>query len=695
MPMMAKMRSLAPAFIISVGALFVLFMVISDPNVLHAFGGRANYLGKVNGDEISYQDFSNVLERQREQMQKQNGTDLTDEQTVQLRDQVWDAMVTQVLLKQQINKYGITVSNDEIKDIILGDNPPDFLKQNFIDSTGKFNREQYESAITNPQNKQVMIQAEEGVRQTRLNEKLQSLVLASVTVSEDELKRSYIDQNTKISADYVLTSLILFPDSTIKVTDEDMKDYYNDNLDRYRVTAERKVKYVLFPFKASSDDSSFSKKNLEIIADKFRNDTASFKTQVENYGSSKMKVDTLSMSQIPAEISSKFESASKGALIGPVATPQGYTLYHYLETIKSAKPEVRASHILINQYGNATRNKEEATKIYEQLKNGADFSKLAQEYSRDPGSANKGGDLGWFSKGMMVPEFEKVALNAPVGVVQEPVETQFGYHIIKVTGKSDKQFIAETVTNPLDVSATTKDLLLSSAQDFSYIAKKNGFDNEAKLMNYKVQESSAFAEDAPSVPGLGSNKNIITFAFDNDVNSISDPFRLTQGYVVIMVSEITNEGVRSFEEVKNTLKPLVVREKQFAKAKDLAEQLKQKIGGDLSKATSINPKVTYSQAVNFTPSGTVPGIGRDWAFIETALNEPLNKVSEPVKGYRGYYLIKVTQRTPFDSSAFEIQRNTLRDNLIRQKSNTVLGQWISELKKKSDIVDNRRQFYGQ
>ena len=695
MPMMAKMRSLAPAFIISVGALFVLFMVISDSNVLQALGGRANYVGKVNGDEITYQDFSNVLERQREQMQKQNGTDLTEEQTLQLREQVWDAMVTQILLKQQINKYGITVSNDEVKDIILGDDPPAFLKQNFIDSTGKFNREQYESALFNPQNKDVLIQAEEGVRQTRLNEKLQSLVLASVTVSEDELKRDFIDQNTKISADYVLAPLTLFPDSSIKVSDEDLKDYYNNNIDKFKVTAQRKIKYVLFPFKASAEDSTFSRKNLEIIADKFKQDTASFQTQVENYGSSKMKVDTLSMSQVPAEISKKLETAKKGDLIGPVATPQGYSLYHFLGTTTSSKPEVRASHILINQYGNSQKNKEEAMKLYNQLKNGADFDKLAQEFSKDPGSAAKGGDLGWFSKGMMVPEFEKAAFSGKVGEIQEPVETQFGYHIIKVTDKSDKSYIVESVTNPLEVSATTKDLLLSQAQDFSYIAKKNGFESEAKLTNYEVKQSAAFAEDSPSIIGLGANKNIIKFAYDNDINTISDPFRLPQGYVVAMVSDITNAGVRSFDEVKATLKPQVVREKQFAKAKELLQQLKPKVNGDLSKATSIDPKVTFSHADNFTPSGVVPGIGKDWSFIQTALNQPVNKVSDPVKGFRGYYLIKVTQRTPFDSSAFDIQRNTLRDNLIRQKSNTALTQWIDQLKKKADIVDNRRQFFGQ
>ncbi len=695
MPMMAKMRSLAPAFIISVGVLFVLFMVISDSNVMQALGGRANYVGKVDGEEISYQDFNNVLERQREQLRKQNNEDLNEEQTIQLRNQVWEALVTQILLKQEINKYGITVSDQEIKDIILGDNPPDFLKQNFIDSTGKFNRQLYESALFDPRNKDVLIQAEEGVRQTRLNEKLQSLVFASITVSEDELRRDFIDQNTKISADYVLAPLNLFPDSIFTVSEEDLKDYYDNNLDKYSVNAQRKVKYVMFPFKASSEDSTFSRRNLEIVAEKFQQDTASFASVAQDYGSSPVKVDTLAMSQFPKEVTDKIEKTSKGKLLGPMATSKGYALYRMIGTIRSDKPEVRASHILINQYGNAEKNKEEAMKLYQELKNGADFQKLAREYSRDPGSAQNGGDLGWFAKGMMVPDFEKVAFSAKVGVIQQPIETQFGFHIILVTDKSDKKYIVEQVINPIDVSATTKDLLQSSAQDFSYIANKNGFESEAKLMEYKVQESGSFMEDASAVPGLGQNKNIVNFAFDNDLNTISEPFRLSQGYAVVMVSGITNEGVKPFDEVKDNIKPQVLREKQYAKAKQIVEEIKSKIDGDLSKATAINPKITYNQATDFKPSGVVPGLGKDWAFIETALKDPVGKVSSPVRGYRGYYLIKVNSRTPFDSSAFEIQRNTLRDKLIRQKESTVLQQWIEELKNKADIVDNRSQFFGQ
>ena len=131
MAMMAKMRSLAPAFIITVGALFVLFMVISDSNVLEALGGRSNDVGSINGVDISYREYQFVLDQQREQQKQQTGQDIGDDQWDQFREQVWESLITQKLLEQEIERLSVTVSDEEIKDIILGNNPPEFSQTEF------------------------------------------------------------------------------------------------------------------------------------------------------------------------------------------------------------------------------------------------------------------------------------------------------------------------------------------------------------------------------------------------------------------------------------------------------------------------------------------------------------------------------------------------------------------------------------
>lgn len=457
MGMMAKMRGLAPAFIITVGALFVLFMVISDSNVLEALGGKSNNVGSINGEDISYQEFASAVDQQRENQKKQTGKDVDEQNLEQLRDQVWDALVTQKLLAEQIDKLGLIVSEDEIKEVILGENPPEFLKLNFIDSTGNFNRQMYEQALFDPRNKEALVQAEEYVRQNRLNEKLQSYILASVNISEADIKNRFNEQNLKLKAEYLLVDLSLYPDSIVKFDDSDLRKYYNENLDKYKIQAQRKLQYVLFSNQPSADDSATIKRNLETVADKFKKDTTSFQTYVEIYSTVPYSKDTLALNSFTPEVSELIAKSAPGSILGPIGTFEGYILYRLAAVVPSSEVLVKASHILISKKGSDEQDLQEANKIYNELVAGANFEKLAKEKSGDPGSGSKGGDLGWFGKGAMVPEFEKAAFSGAIGVIQKPVKSQFGYHIIKVTGKASNKYVVEKIVNPVQTSASTID----------------------------------------------------------------------------------------------------------------------------------------------------------------------------------------------------------------------------------------------
>ena len=698
MAMMAKMRSLAPAFILTVGGLFVLFMVISDSNVLEALGGggRSNKIGSVNGEGITYQEFQTALDQQTENQKKQTGTDLDENQIDQLREQVWDALVTQKIIASMIKEYGITVSDQEVRDVILGENPPEFLKRNFVDSLGNFNRQLYEDALFDTRNKEALVNAEELVRQTRLTQKLQSMILASVTVGEDEVKRRYLEQNTNIEAEYALVDMNLISDSDIKVTDDDLKSYYDKNINNYKISPQRKLKFVLFKNVPSAEDSQMVFNNLNNVKKSISaGDTLGFEQLVKIYSETPFSKDTLSVQTLTPDIVSTFNKSTSGTVLGPFATPQGYVLYNYLGSVKSSEVFARASHILINQFGSDEKNLEEANKIYAQLVAGENFDAIAKEFSKDPGSAQKGGDLGYFAKGMMVKEFEDACFNGKVGEVQKPIKTNYGYHIIKVTDRTDKKYVVEKIVNQIKQSASSRDQNYNMANDFSYLAKKNDFDQEAKLMKYKVQETPLFVETAVSIPSIGANERLIKFAFSNSVNSISDPFKVANGYVVVKIIESTSERFRPFDEIKNQLKAVVLREKKFEKLKSIAEDLYKKIGGDLSKVSSVNPKITMQQTTNFTPAGTIPNIGRDYGFIDAVMKLDINKVSEPVKGTRGYYLIKVTSRTPFDLAAYNAKSSEIRNMLLQEKRNNFLNQWIGDIKKGADIVDNRYMFFGQ
>jgi len=695
MAMMARMRSLAPAFIITVGALFVLFMVISDSNVLEALGGKTNYVGVINGVEVSYQEFQGAVERQRETQKQQTGNDIPEEQFDQFRDQVWESLITEKLIEQEVQRLGITVSDQEVKDIILGEDPPAFLKQNFIDSLGRFNREMYEEAIFNPQNEQILLQAEEFVKQSRYREKLQSLLEAGITIGEDEIKRKFIAQNTYMDAQYALFANILFPDSVLNITEDDMRKYYDDNPDKFKVNAQRKLKYVLFKNEPSHADSMLVIKNLENVKQIEDGDTSDFKYFVDIYSEAPYSVDTFSVNELSNDAIKAFKNANKGAIVGPFpAKTGGFDLYHLLNAIPSNEKFVSASHILISQMGDDEANLAEANRIYQELINGANFSEMAMEYSKDPGSAKNGGDLGWFGKGMMVKEFDEACFTGKVGEIQKPVKTSFGYHIILVTDVSTSKYIVERILNAVNESATTRDEKFNAANDFAYLAQNNDFEKEAELMNYTIQESGNFNLKSASIPGIGANKRLINFAFENSLNSVSEVHKLPTGYVVAQVSEVIADGLEKFEDIQPKVRQLVVMERQFEKSQQLALEDMKKAGNDLNKIKQIDSRLQVGNTGRFNSTTSIPQIGKDNAFIFTALNMKVGETSEPVKGLRGYFIIKLLEKTPFDSTAFKAQIATLRNSLYQEKKSTALSTWITEIKDKADIEDKRYMFYG-
>jgi len=695
MAMMARMRGLAPAFIIIVGALFVLFMVISDSNVLEALGGKTNYVGSINGVEISYQEFQGAVERQRETQKQQTGNDIPEEQFDQFRDQVWESLVTEKLIEEEVQRLGITVSDEEVKDIILGEDPPAFLKQNFIDSLGRFNREMYEEAIFNPQNEQILLQAEEFVRQSRYREKLQSLLEAGITIGEDEIKRKFIGQNTYMNAQYALFANVLFPDSVLNITEDDLRKYYDDNPDKFKVNAQRKLKYVFFKNEASHADSMLVISNLENVKRMAKSDTSEFKYFVDIYSEVPYSIDTLSVNQLSNDAIKAFRDANKGAIVGPYPEKTGgFDLYHLLNVIPSNEKFVSASHILISQMGDDEANLAEANRIYQELINGADFSEMAIEYSKDPGSAKNGGDLGWFGKGMMVKEFDEASFKGKVGEIQKPVKTSFGYHIILVTDVSTSKYIVERILNAIQESATTRDEKFNAANDFSYLAQNNGFEKEAELMNYTIQESGNFTLTSASIPGLGANKRLINFAFENSLNSICEVHKMPNGYVVAQVSEVISDGLEKFEDIQPKVRQLVLIERQYEEAQQLAVEDMKKADDDLNKLKQVDSRVQVGNTGRFNSVASIPMIGKDNAFIFTALSMKVGETSEPVKGLRGYYIIHLLEKTPFDSTAFQAQIATLRNSLYQEKKSTALSTWITEIKDKADIEDKRYMFYG-
>jgi len=693
--MMARMRSLAPWFILLVGGLFVLFMVISDSRVLEFLGQRSQNVGSIEGEEISYQDFSNMLERAKENQERMTGQQIDESQMDFFRDQVWDAIVTQKLLQKKIKEFGIVVTDDEVREALLGPNPPEELRRQFTDSAGVFNRQLYEQALRDPRNKQIVLYYEDIIREQLQQQKLQEYLFASVVVGDDEVKEHFIRQNIKMRADYILVNVNTIPENEIKISDDELKKYYETHKEDYKVEPSRKLKYVLFRRLPSKSDSVGIKENLEAIVSKIKSDTASFKSYVQIYSDQPYRRDTISITALPVEVRDILLKSNKGDVVGPIATYEGYVVYKLIDKVKSKNEAVRASHILIRSTGNDKEDLDKANQIYNELIKGADFAAVAKSKSNDPGSASNGGDLGWFTKGQMVKEFEEACFKGNVGVIQKPVKTVYGYHIIKVTGKLNEDFVLEKIVNKIQISGSTLDKIYQDASDFAYVAKESGFESEAKLMKYDIIETPPFTEDAVAIPGLGVNKALVKWAFENGLGEVSDVFKVPAGYVVVKISDVTKAGFKNFDEVKNLVKAKLLQEKRFEKALSIAKQIRAKLGdnGDKQLALAVWDKARVDSTAEFTSTGSIPNLGLEYAFADYALKGELNKWSQPVKGSMGVYLINVRYRTKFDPNTYELQKLAIRRELAQNKKAYLLNLWLQEVKKQANIVDNRHLFY--
>lgn len=686
---MDRIRSLAPWFILGVGGIFILFMVVSDMNFSQIMNDRSS-IGEINGDKVNIQEFETFYQNYLAQL-KQSGQepDLSNDQ--QLREQAWDQFVQLKIMEDAYKKYNITVSDDEIRNVVLGENPPEYLKNSFMDSNGVFNRAAYEQALKDPRNKENLIMVENNIRQQLLFSKLQAQVGAGVVVTDAEIRRKFRDQDIKMSADYALIDLNVYPDSTVKPTDDELKEFYNKNSYLYRQDANRKLKFLAMKILPSEKDTQAVTTILKNVLSRIKSDTgATFQSFVESQSESPYTKDTVAVNMMPIGLKNYKGDINAGDVIGPVAGEGEMGIYKISGVIEGTEVFARASHILLPKTGDDKADLDAANKLFEELKKGKNFAQAAKEVSQDPGSAANGGDLGWFGKGAMVKPFEDACFNGPVGEVQAPVKTDYGYHIIRVSERSAKKYVIEKITKKLTYSPATLNLVRRDAEDLLALASKIGLDSAAKSKNLVAQETTPFTSDVAAVPGLGYSRNLVALSFKEGLNDFLPVTVVGDQVVIAQISEVNTAGVKKFESVKEELTTAVIRQKKFKMALAALNAVKGKIGNDLSKAPSIDKNIRFGTADSFTVAGNIPGLGMDYGFSFAASKAQPNTITGPVKGLRGYYLINVKMRQNFNEQNYLAQRNTLRDQILGERRQMAFQQWMEIMKKEANV-----KFYPQ
>jgi len=715
-----KIRQISPYVFIVFAVLFVVFMMLSDNISQLATGGRESIqtaaICKINGEKIYYKDFEERVKIRLEQMRKdpQNEGREIDEQ--QVRTQVWDELVREKLLFQAGEQFGINVSDDEILDVLI-ENPPDYLKQSFTDTTGVFNKELYLKLITNPSEvvnyvgidptqmtvedrqkhisnfRNMIIAISDDIRKMKLQDAIGGTLIASYAISSAAyIERKYIDNNSSADINYIYVNPYLIPDS-VEVTKEEMRAYYENNKEKYKVKNERKIKYLVFPVIPSLEDTTRTTKRITKLQEEFAE--AGTSDAIDSIFSIKLNEftgtehDWALMQDINPQIASLFANANEKEVIGPIITPAGTNFYRLDGRRSGTNEVVRASHILVS-FGN---NKDSAKTVANEIKKSANTSNfifLAMEKSDDKGSAQQGGDLGFFGKGRMVPEFEQASFNAKVGSIVGPVESQFGYHIIYVTDKkSDELKYSEITFNTTTSPATKSQIKRDAFAAMKQIESGTNIDTLATQLNIAVQESPFITKDKPFLGSMFLTNQI----FDNKKGSVFEPREIYNGsqVVVVQIDDIRKEGIGTFEDDTLQIKTKLTKIKKLDLAKKRAEEIYNFIKNNttLEGITNLPYDLNIGTALAVKNNGAIPGNQSDYTATTHIFQLPVNQINQPVRCESGYYIFEIKNRFIPTVDQAKDAIDVTKEQYVR----TLFDNWFAKFKENSEIIDYRNKYY--
>jgi len=342
---------------------------------------------------------------------------------------------------------------------------------------------------------------------------------------------------------------------------------------------------------------------------------------------------------------------------------------------------------------------ETANMIYQELMDGEDFAVLAAEFSQDPSNAEQGGDLGFFGRGRMVPEFEEKAFTMEVGEISEPVKSQFGWHIIELTDtrtneEGEKEVRASHILLRIEPSELTRLEIRDRVEDFRQIVTRDGIKDAAAAEGLEITESGLFEEDAQFIQGLGRFADLVEFAFNRRVGAIPEIKESPNGDLyVLQLAEKLPERYDDLETVSGRIRSTLELEKKREMVKTRAEEFYETREPEEFLASATQEGWEIIEAQDVTVDRSIPRIGRVEELNEAILEAESGEFTPLVKGERGAYIAHVDTREYPDMEDFEARKDTLYAEMLEREQNQHLNEWYRNLMEEAEIEDNRHLFF--
>ncbi len=697
MAVMSSLRDKTHIILYTLLAAFLALIVFEwGMNFTGKIGKQENQAGKVNGKPIAYSQYDDAYKAVTENFRRSNpGVDVTSEIELGLQEKAWSAVVDQTLLEQQFEKFGITLQDQEVVEALNSPTPPMVVRQYFTDpATGVLDRKKLESARLDPHNKEMWLQIEKFVRLELKENKLVRALQTFDHITDRELGDIVNRKFSRFAASFIPVPLSFAGvDSSFPVTGDEIKQYYDAHKELFKQEyPSRKADFVFFPLKPSSKDSLAVRTELETTRADFSgaaNENDYVKVQSDRPTGINVTYSRGDFSPAAGEVVFSPSNLKPGTIVGPVADRGEYRLIKIKKVVPSPQPVARASHILLRfnpaSMEDVQKVRELSMLIYKQLQAGVPFEVLAKKYSTDPGSAINGGDIGWFSKERMIPEFSAAVFNASPGAILRPVQTQFGLHIIKVTGFDKSAVVCSEIVRNIRPSTETVDSERRRAMAFQQNAKEKGFDKSAASEKQQIEKTGEFIKRM-MIPQIGYSEKVTAYAFKAGEGELSDVLETEKGFYVMRLTSKNDTGYRMLDqELKTIITAKLVREKKDAfLEKKLAAMVKGP-GMTLEKVVSANAGLHIVTADSIRWSdGYIPGYGIDRALVEAMSGLAPGKLSNPLKTTDGYAVALVTKKTLPAGLDVKAEKIAVAPQLFQAKQQQMIGEYLHSLRKVED-----------
>lgn len=687
MSTIGKIRKRSGLLIIVVGVAMAAF-ILGD---LFSAGGISNSvsIGEIAGDDIDLQEFDRRVQNEIDAV-KQANPNLTEAQTTQIRNQVWNQMVRERIFVPQIEAIGLNVTQEEYNDVRFGENILPSLKsdQTFQDpETGQFNPNSVQQYFVYLQdNFPALWQSQkESIIASRIGTKYNTLLKKGIVVNSVEATDAAMASTRRVSIDFVQQKYASIADSLVNVSESDVKTYYNEHKGeaKYKQSVNRTADYILFNVEATSTDKNELKKDLQRLKTDFQNAENDSAFITLNNDVPFRVAQTYTAGNFPS-VDSLILNAEQGTVVGPFIN--GKTMYLSKVVFNGKDKEVNARHILLKPNASNTIEdlKAKADSLMKVAKRKNNFEALAEEFSEDPGSAANGGDLDWFGRGQMVPPFEKAAYAANKGEMVI-VESQFGVHLIKVEDNRpiDATRIAN-ITRNIEPSNETIDSVYNEASQISIqYNKANDFVEKAGAQ-FNLLSASNVIPNATFVPGVnGDPREFVRWMYKAELGEVSEPIEIGNQIIVAALTQVNEEGEPSFAAVKDRMEREVIKQKK-------AEMLKSKMSGSTLEeiAKSVDAEVETANEVGFA-NPVITGAGREPKIVGQALFADKDKVSQVLAGENAVFVYKVTSITEGSNVGALSSKQQMANAISTRVENGAYGALLE----KAGIKDERYKYY--